>query len=363
MNPYFAIFTLLGSFVLTFLIIPRIIAVAYSKRLVDRPNGRSSHKSLVPRLGGVAFYLTLILALYFMQRSDVLELSDSIIPSLTILFIVGLKDDLVVLTARSKFFTHLVVATFLFFDPILNVQELHGFLEIYHVNPIFSGILIYLIVIGLINALNLTDGIDGLAAGISISSFLGFGMIFFFTDNEFSFLLCISMIGTLLAFIPYNVFKEKRKIFMGDTGATIIGFLLAFMTIRVLTIPHSTLSNIEIKLSNLPFFLMFILFIPILDTIRVMTMRIIRRKNPFSPDRTHLHHLFIDRYGWSHKKVSGILSLFSVGMILLGYWLCTFLNYLTLLGIFILLFISSCFVIQRLLQNETADRTNSSPIV
>jgi UDP-GlcNAc:undecaprenyl-phosphate GlcNAc-1-phosphate transferase len=339
-----ALFILLGSVVLTAYILPKIIGVARYKELMDKPNGRSSHDIQVPRLGGVAFFVTLMLSLYFMQRSDNYDLIDSLIPCLTILFVVGLKDDLVVLSAKSKFLIQLVVATILVFDPQLAIRELHGFLGVYNVHPVFNVILVYIIVTGIINALNLVDGIDGLASGISLVGFSSFAVLFFMVGKDFSFLLMISMIGCLLAFIPFNLSEKKNKIFMGDTGSMIIGFILSFAVIRFLTLEVSELQTLHLPLANSPFLLMFILFIPVMDTLRVMSVRMLRGKAPFKPDRTHLHHYFLDKLEWSHVKTSSVITISSIMIVLLGYAMSFYFHYFILLALFAAVFIGSIFV-------------------
>ena len=293
------------------------------------PNHRSSHLTQVPRLGGVAFYVTLMLAFYFMQRSDQIGLIHSIIPCLTILFVVGLKDDLVFLSAKSKFITQIIVATFLIFDPDLAIRSFHGFLNLYDVPPIVSIILLYVIITGIINAVNLIDGIDGLAAIVGIVALFIFALCFYFTGKQFSFLFMLAMMGSLIGFLPYN-FSKGHKIFMGDTGSLILGFVLAYGAVRMLTLETFELYELGIPLYNLPFLLVFILFIPVMDTLRVMSLRILRGRGPFKPDRTHLHHFFIDNYGWSHYKISIFIGALSLLISTLGYALCTYFHFITL---------------------------------
>ncbi|MBU2018838.1 MAG: undecaprenyl/decaprenyl-phosphate alpha-N-acetylglucosaminyl 1-phosphate transferase [Bacteroidetes bacterium] len=348
-----ALFILIGSIALTAYLLPKIIGVARYKELMDNPNGRSSHSHKVPRLGGVAFFITLMLSLYFIQREDQYDLINSLIPCLTILFVVGLKDDLVVLTAKSKFLTQLIVATFLVFDPELNITGLNGFLEVYAIHPVIGYLLVYVIVTGIINAINLIDGIDGLASGISLVALSSLAFIFYLSNKDFTFLLMMSMIGVVLAFLPFNLSEEKHKIFMGDTGSMLIGFILSFGVIRLLTIDIQSLKTIHLPLANLPFLMLFILFIPVMDTLRVMTVRMIRGKGPFSPDRTHLHHFFLDNLGWSHVKTSLAMTIGSLLITLIGYTFCYYFHYSILIGIFSLVFGSSLYFSIRIFSKQT----------
>ena len=337
------LFILLGSIGLTAYVLPKIVGVARYKELLDNPNGRSSHDIQVPRLGGVAFYVTLMLATYFIHRFYPSEFIYSIIPCLTILFVVGLKDDLVVLSARSKFITQIIVTTFLIFDPANYALDLHGFLEVFQVHPVFKILLFYFMVIGIINALNMVDGIDGLASGLSLVALASFSFIFYFTNNHFSFLLMITMIGAILAFLPFNLSEKKFKVFMGDTGSMIIGFILAFACIQILITPTQSMINLRIPLSITPLILIFILFIPLMDTLRVMTVRLIRGKSPFSPDRTHLHHYFLDKLEWSHVKTSLVITIAAMLISFIGFACCYYFHYAIILAFLVTLFVASVY--------------------
>lgn len=337
MDTSVSFFLILGCFFLTFLLVPKIIGVAQYKKLVDKPNQRSSHEIQTPRLGGVAFYITIMMALYFMEQQDTYNLTNSLIPCLTILFIIGLKDDLVVLSAKVKFFAQLLTAAFLLFDSNMHVLDLHGFIGIDHIPFVLTIALTCLIIAGIINSINLVDGLDGLAAGLVLSSTIAFALIFLFTGYYFSFLLTISAIGCILGFLPYNL-SQKKKIFMGDTGSMLMGFLLAFMTIRVLSMDVSSLKNIGIPLENVPILLVFILFIPVMDALRVMLFRTLAKKNPFEPDRTHLHHLLIDRMNWTHLQTSAFITVLSVLISLVGYGLTIYFNSLLLFCLFACIF-------------------------
>lgn len=339
------LFILLGSALTTLLILPKVINVARFRALMDKPNKRSSHEHQVPRLGGVAFFITLTLSFYFMQRSDQYGLIHSILPCLTILFIVGLKDDLVMLTAKSKLLMQFLVATFLIFDPDLSIRSLHGALNVYHVPMGVSIALMYLIIVGIINAINLIDGIDGLASFIGIPALTFLALCFFQAGKVFSFFFMLSMIGCLLGFIPFNLSK-KNKIFMGDTGSLILGFVLSFGVIRMLTLNTGELYHIGLPLSNIPFLLLFILFVPVMDTVRVMTLRILRKRSPFKPDRTHLHHYFLDTFGWSHVRTSSMIGLIAVVTTAIGYQMCLYFNYVILLVFFCSFFLISVVLTQ-----------------
>ena len=301
----------LGSFLITYIITPKIIGLVEFKNLLDQPNKRSSHTKLTPTLGGIAFYFTLMLSFFFLKDFDTYKITYNIIPGLTLLFIFGLKDDLVVLSPYSKLFAQIVAAGFIVSNSSLQIITLSGFLGIYEIPFYVSIIISVFLIITIINAYNLIDGIDGLASGIGIVTSSIYAVIYFYLDIEFHFYLAISITGILLAFLRYNLSSDK-KIFMGDTGSLIIGFVISIFTIKLLTLNNSIVeSEIPFIIENLPLIILAILIIPLFDTARVFAIRILNKRSPFSADRNHMHHILID-LGFSHVKSSIILILFNL---------------------------------------------------
>lgn len=294
---------LIGSFGLTYFLVPKISGIVHYKQLMDNPNERSSHSQATPNLGGIAFYVVLMLSFYFTQPFDETGAVMSMIPGLTILFIVGLKDDLVVLAPLSKLIAQIAAALFLVFHYQYNIETLHGFMGIEGISIYVTVPVAVLIVVSIINAVNLIDGIDGLAATVGIIMFAVFASLFYLADNYFLMLTCLVMIGSLFAFLRFNLSKTQ-KIFMGDTGSMIIGFMLGLMTVRLLAMDVEKLAQLPFYYENLPFVVAAILIIPLFDTARVFTLRILKKKSPFAPDRTHIHHLIIDYYQISHRRAS-----------------------------------------------------------
>jgi UDP-N-acetylmuramyl pentapeptide phosphotransferase/UDP-N-acetylglucosamine-1-phosphate transferase len=305
-----------GSLIFGLYIIPKIAGVIKYKQLMEAPNERSSHLLATPNLGGMAFYIVLMLSFYFSQPFDESNAIMSIIPGLTILFIVGLKDDLVVLSPLSKLGAQIAAATFLVFHYRYTIDTLHGFMGIEGMNQYVAGPLAVLIVVAIINAVNLIDGIDGLATTVSIIMFAIFGSLFYFAEQNFMVLICATMIGVLIAFLRYNLSKDK-KIFMGDTGSMILGFLIGVMTVRLLALDTVILETLPFQYENLPFVVAAILIIPLFDTVRVFTIRIMKKKSPFSPDRNHIHHLIIDYFQVSHRRASFYMGVANFMFVLL----------------------------------------------
>jgi UDP-N-acetylmuramyl pentapeptide phosphotransferase/UDP-N-acetylglucosamine-1-phosphate transferase len=167
----------------------------------------------------------------------------------------------------------------------------------------------------IINAINLIDGIDGLAAGVGMLVSLFYGIYFILTDYVQLSIIAFSLLGALIPFFIYNVFTKRRKIFMGDAGALVLGVLLATLTITF------NEANIHVSMpyhiSNVPVVSLCILVLPMFDTIRVFTIRILHKRSPFAPDKNHLHHMFL-ALGYNHKQATGILLIINTIYIGIG---------------------------------------------
>lgn len=316
---YYCILLFIVCIVATAYLIPKIISVVQYKRLMDKPNQRSSHHIATPSLGGIAFYIVFVISLSFNNYYDDFHVSMSILPGITILFFLGLKDDLVVLSPKTKLLGQVVACMFVLINESFALNNLHGFLGIYEI-PLWVGILGGLfLMLGIINSFNLIDGIDGLAASIAIVTLTFFTVIFGVLEFRFSFLSSLSMIGIMIGFLFFNLSKSK-KIFMGDTGSLQVGFIIAVMTMRLMTANEGQLNQLPFDSSYNPIVLIALLIVPLYDAARVFTLRILKGKNPFSADRDHFHHLLIDAFKISHWKATFVIATFNIfflGIILL----------------------------------------------
>lgn len=311
-----AILISIGAFLLTFFTIPKIIGVVQFKKLMDNPNHRSSHKKITPTLGGVAFYYCLILAIFFLKGQDMYNEAIYLVPAITILFIIGLKDDLVVLSPLTKLAAQIVAVSFILASDSFTIHSLHDFLGINDI-PYFVYLLIGgFLMVTIINAYNLIDGIDGLAAMVGIVIALMYMMIFYLSEEYFYSLLSIALAACLIGFLYYNL-SITKKIFMGDTGSLIVGFMIAMFTIKFLALNPSDYSAIPFHLDNAPLIAIGILIVPLFDTARVFTVRIANRKGPFSPDRNHTHHILVDYLKLSHRQASFMIASFNLVFVVL----------------------------------------------
>ncbi len=311
-----AISIFIGAFVLTYLTIPKIIKVVEYKRLMDDPNKRSSHGVRTPTLGGVSFYYTLIFALFFIHAKGEFNEAIYIIPGLTILFIVGLKDDLVVISPGAKLITQCFAIAFILANPSFDINSLHGFLNIYEIPHYLYLIIAGFMMLTIINSYNLIDGIDGLASVVGIVIMVIYTTIFYLTGEYFFALISITLNASLMSFLGFNLSSDK-KIFMGDTGSLIVGFVISILTLKFLALKPEAYSELPFLLENAPLIAIGILIVPLFDTARVFAIRIANKRGPFSPDRNHTHHVLIDYWGLSHKQASFIIGCFNMLFVML----------------------------------------------
>ena len=216
-----------------------------------------------------------------------------------VIFFLGLKDDILIITPVKKFIGQVLTAFLIIYYGRIQIRSMHGFLGIYELPEMFSLILTYFAVIVIINSFNLIDGVDGLAGSLGLMSSLLFGIYFLNVDMPSYYILAFSLSGSLLAFLIFNF--QPAKIFMGDTGSLLIGAINAILVIKFINTASTT--DAAFPLASSPAIGFTILMIPLLDTLRVFAIRIFKRRSPFSPDRNHIHHLLLDR-GFSHRSIT-----------------------------------------------------------
>lgn len=286
------------SFLVTFYGIPVVISVASEKKLFDIPDARKIHTIPTPSLGGLAmfsgFLLSLLLTINLIGNTGF----QYYIASFLIIFFLGMKDDLVIISPIKKFVGQAVVAALLATKGGLLITSMHGFLGIEHLEPSASYFLTFFTVIVVINAFNLIDGIDGLAGSVGLITSTVFATYFFINGDMTHALLGYAFAGSLAAFLIYNY--NPAKIFMGDTGSMLLGLVNVILVIRFIEMgPVFTAHPIAAS----PAIGFGILLLPLMDTLRVFAIRILHRRSPFSPDRNHLHHILLER-GMSHKAIT-----------------------------------------------------------
>ena len=347
-NIYYFTLLFVSIFLVTYFIIPKIRSISVKFNLTDTPGVRSSHADITPSFGGVAFYISYIIALFFLQFFFENQVSLTLLVGISILFFTGLFDDIVNLRAKVKFFGQFLGVALLMSQSDFRITSMHGFLGINEIPLIASVAGSMFFLLALINAFNLLDGIDGLTSitGIIVASFYSY---MFYQLGYFYYLsISITTIATLLAFLRFN-FSVKRKIFMGDTGSLTIGLVLGLLTLKLMT-ADAVYASLHFYPEQLPLVLLAVLFVPILDICRVMIIRLLRGVSMFSPDRNHIHHIIID-YGLSHRKASSLIGFvnFCVGLVMFF----VIINYNTLQSALLLISIFAAGILLLFLMNRS----------
>ncbi len=306
------------AFCIGFILMPFVIKIARKKQFVVHPTKRMSHTGDIPNIGGLNICFSFLLC-YVLFAYESFEESQFMIIGLLLIVIVGFIDDILDLSPLGKLLGEITAGVAMICFANVRITHLHGFLGIEEIGLIESYILSLFILVVIDNAINLIDGVDGLASALGIIYCLFFSIFFQQCDEIGWFSLGYSMIGALAVFFIYNLFgRNKRKIFMGDSGSLLLGYLLTAFVFHYCEInayaeiPHSIHSNAA------PAVTICVLSIPLFDTIRVMITRLIHHQSPFKPDKNHIHHLLL-KTGCTHLQTTGIIVSVSIIFILLAY--------------------------------------------
>ncbi|PIP55239.1 MAG: undecaprenyl-phosphate alpha-N-acetylglucosaminyl 1-phosphate transferase [Bacteroidetes bacterium CG23_combo_of_CG06-09_8_20_14_all_32_9] len=319
-------FSFITAFVITFFSIPTIIKVAKIKHLFDFPNPRKIHLTNIPTLGGIGIFLGFISAMTFWTKFHDCWYLQYVIASLIVISIIGIKDDVIGLSPFKKATGQILAALIVVIFGDLRIDNFYNIFGIQEIPYIVSILFTAFTIIVIINAYNLIDGIDGLAACLGIIASVSFGTLFFITGiNYQQSILAFSLAGAILGFLRYNL--TPARIFMGDTGSMVIGFILAFLAIEFLKLRNVVNLHIIWRYSG-PLIAMSFIFLPLYDLVRVFSIRLWHKRSPFKPDQNHLHHMLL-KLGASHLYSTLILSLFACLLIALtlffqrmgNYWL------------------------------------------
>lgn len=301
------------AFLVTFYAIPVIMKVAELKKLHDMPDERKVHKLPIPSLGGFGIFVGFAIALLLMLDFTQLAAMQYYFAAFLIIFFLGIKDDIVILSAQKKFIGQLLVAAILMFKAKLLITNMHGFMGVETIKTTLQYFLTVFTIIVIINAFNLIDGVDGLAGSLGLIASSIFG-IFFLMNKDYAYAsIGFGLAASILAFLIYNF--HPAKIFMGDTGSMLIGLVNAILVIHFIETANSATNY---KLAASPALGFGILLLPLMDTLRVFGIRIIHGRSPFSPDRNHLHHLLLDR-GMNHKQVTLSLAGINIGFVVIAF--------------------------------------------
>jgi UDP-N-acetylmuramyl pentapeptide phosphotransferase/UDP-N-acetylglucosamine-1-phosphate transferase len=309
-----ALLCFITAFVVTLIAIPPIIHLVKKYRLYDVPNDRKEHSSPIPTMGGIAIVAGMMMALFLWFPFSNQMAQISFFFSIVVLFALGIMDDLKDLSARYKFLIQISLAALIALSGI-RITSFDGLFGIYDLPITAQYTFTILAIAGITNAFNLIDGIDGLAGGLGFMSLITLGMFLTMSGDANTALIAFALAGALFSFLYFNF--NPAKIFMGDTGSLVLGFVIAVLCIRLMQV------NVMIPnpiILNAPVFVLGIVLIPVFDTIRVFSIRIWKGKSPFESDRTHIHHLLTNQ-GFSHGFAAKLIC-FLHGFILIEvYWL------------------------------------------
>ncbi|MDE6008588.1 MAG: undecaprenyl/decaprenyl-phosphate alpha-N-acetylglucosaminyl 1-phosphate transferase [Muribaculaceae bacterium] len=328
---------LLIALVLTGIIIPQILLIAFRKKLFDDVDERKIHKGVVPRLGGIAFLPSILFSLAVVVGWDLRlggldewsQFSYTLIPmffmiSATLLmFLVGIADDLVGVRYVAKFIVQILSAILIIMSGMF-IDDLFGFIWLEKL-PIWLGILATgFAVVYVVNAINLIDGIDGLASGLSTVALVFYAIAFYIGGEYVYSMLACATVGTLFPFFYFNVFgnaSKRKKIFMGDTGALTTGMILVFCAIAMLHVQGQAFST-----EYNPFVLAISpLIIPCFDVVRVYLHRVRAHRNPFLPDKCHIHHKLL-ALGLNQRAALCVILLWAILFIIVNVSFSNLIN-------------------------------------
>lgn len=339
----------LTAFIVVLVTTPSLIKVAKLKHLVDEPKeDRKHHRTSVPTIGGVIIFAATLFSysLWFISgemayRGDIERMVLAfdefkyLVAALIILFFIGIKDDIIGTSPVKKLIGHIIVAFILVMMADIRILSMHGLFGLYDL-PAWSsvGLSVFTYIV-IVNAFNLIDGVDGLAAGVGFLSAVFFGVWFYTTGNLSFAMLGFVLAGSLLGFLVFNF--APARIFMGDSGSLVIGAIISILAIRMIETNPADVPHYFEGVST-PVLAMSVLVYPLIDTFRVFFLRAIRGHSPFSADRNHIHHNLIDS-GVSHTATVLLLFVFNIAVVVSAWALAGQSPTLTWTVLFVLVFI------------------------
>lgn len=304
------------AFLITFFSIPVIIEVAKDKKLFDEPDERKVHKAVTPTLGGLGIFAGFIVASLLGVPPAMSSVFQYFMAAIMVIFFLGIKDDILILSASKKFIGQLVAAGIIIKFGGIQINDMHGLFGLHQIPHTASILLTLFTIVVITNSFNLIDGVDGLAGCLGLLTSSIFGAYFLATSQLLYAVMAFSLAGSLIAFLIYNF--SPAKIFMGDTGSLLIGLLNSVFVIKFIAVAAD--QSLGLPLKSAPAIGFAILIVPLFDTLRVVTIRIISRRSPFSPDRNHIHHFLLD-LGLSHKMIALTCISANIIFIALAYFL------------------------------------------
>ena len=304
--PMSPLYSLLVSFFLSLLVVswihPRLVKIALLKNIVDNPDARKLQRTPVPVLGGVAVFFGIVIGIGSVESAVNSSGLLIVIMAMMAMLYTGTMDDILNLSPALRFLIEILVVLLLIHAGGYCIDDFHGLWGIGRIPRWIAVPLTVVASVGIINAINLIDGVNGLSSGFCILGCLMFGTLFYLSGDMKMTILAAVSVGALIPFFLHNVFGKTSKMFIGDGGTLVMGVVITVFVIETLRSGSSCGAYVEPRVGLVPFSLA-VLCIPVFDTLRVMFSRILRGVSPFRPDKTHLHHMFIN-LGCSHAAVT-----------------------------------------------------------
>ena len=319
MEDFYYLLSFIVAAMAVFVVHPSLVKIAHLKSIVDNPDARKLNKVPVPVLGGVGVFFGIMFSLrvagYYVEGMNI---QFELIIAMLIMLYTGVGDDILQLSPRLRFALQIFVVCLMMFLGGIYIDDFHGLWGIGELPWYIAVTLTIFSCVGIINSINLIDGVDGLCSGYGVFASLAFALCFLRMGDVSYAILAFAVAGAIFPFMLHNMFGERYKMFLGDGGSLVLGFICSLYVMRVIQSGNEVVSESTISLT------LAVLAIPVFDTLRVMTARIIAKRSPFSPDKTHLHHMFI-RLGYSHV-ITALNVIFLNGLVVLIWRLCKKLN-------------------------------------
>ncbi|NNE27537.1 MAG: undecaprenyl/decaprenyl-phosphate alpha-N-acetylglucosaminyl 1-phosphate transferase [Saprospiraceae bacterium] len=331
---YDIVLAFITAFLMTFFAIPSIISVARKKHLVDVPDERKAHNVSTPSLGGIGIFAGTLFSIVLWTPFSYFGNLQYILCAFLIVFLIGAKDDIDPIAPWKKMLGQIFAAGILIFFSEIRITHFYGVLGISEAPLILSVLVTLFTIVLIINAFNLIDGIDGLSGSIAILMGITFGTWFFLVDRIEMASIAFALSGSVLAFLHYNI--TPAKIFMGDTGSLFIGLTASILAINFIE-HHQELSDSRYIFRAPPAVAVGVLIIPLFDTLRVFTTRMLKGRSPFKPDRNHIHHLLLNS-GLSHMQSTLCLVIVNLMFIAICFYFDSFSTFKLLM---LLLFLAT----------------------
>lgn len=306
MKTYFLIY--ITSILSVALSISPLITIAIRKRLFDAPSeDRKIHKRIVPNLGGLAIFSGFLFSLAIFIDLSTLKVANYLLSGGIVIFMIGLKDDIIGVDPMKKFIAQFIAAFIITIMADVRLMDLGGFMGVYELSYPFSIGLSVLTIVGVVNAYNLIDGIDGLSGTLGLVFSLVYAYLFFAAGELGWTYVCLALAGSLTGFLIHNI--SPARIFMGDCGSLMVGFLAAVLSIQFINTSSAKIIDLGFtSITSAPALAMAIVILPLFDTLRVFAIRIVNNQSPFKADRNHLHHRML-ALGLTHMQATAVLSL------------------------------------------------------